>query len=261
MDAGVFLGASTRCPAAGLRASASHRPADRPRLRSFDLCLCDDYMAGLINERHGTRLKAGDSFEPFLRDNLVDLRGEVDLRVGDIRDIEPADDVEILFLDVCKDPAINAHVVASFFPRLIPGVSVLVHQDFVHESLPWIHVSMGVLADHFAFAGVVGEFGPSAVYLCTRAVPETVRDVYGFASLPVLGAAFGTAVSPLDPVQRYFVDMAYARLLAGRGLSKMALAEMDRLDSLHDQLRRRYPYLPTTERHRARLHTRWATDP
>lgn len=258
IDAGAFLGASTNCLRNGLRQNPAYRTFEASRIVSLDLCRCDEYMANLINTLHGTTLRVGDDFSHLLEANVSDGEGDVDLRVGDIRDQQPEDSVEILFLDVCKSPAINDHVLKAFFPKLIPGLSVVIHQDFVHESLPWIHVSMGMLSEYFDYVGVVGDFGPSAVYLCRKPLPTGLCDIYPFASVAVLRAAFASAVAPLTEVQRYFTDMAFVRLLAGRGLMPEALAELDRLDTLFDRLRETCAYLPPTAIHRARLDTAWA---
>ena len=53
VDAGIFLGASTVCFSLGLqaRAGSSSPPAIgvRPELLSFDLAVCDDVVAPIIN--------------------------------------------------------------------------------------------------------------------------------------------------------------------------------------------------------------------
>jgi hypothetical protein len=69
IDAGVFLGASTNVFAVGLR----ERPdVDRLRqpVQSYDLGVCDEIMAERINDHYQVRLKAGDSFLPYLRENI-----------------------------------------------------------------------------------------------------------------------------------------------------------------------------------------------
>ena len=259
IDAGIFLGASTNCLRDGLKSNPSYTDFEGPQIISFDLCECDEYMANLINQLYGTSLKIGDDFSSLLLSNLGTSDADVRLHIGDIRDQIPDREIEILFLDICKAPAINDHILRAFFPKLIPGVSVVIHQDFVHESLPWIHVSMGLLSDYFDFVGVTGEFGPSAVYLCTKQLPVGLCDIYPIASLPVLRAAFAHAVAPLTEVQRYFVDLAFTRLLGARGLMTEAVAELDRLDRLYDRFRQLCTYLPSTDRHRARLGTPWTT--
>jgi hypothetical protein len=49
-----------------------------------------------------------------------------------------------------------------------PWQSVLIHQDFVHDWLPWIHVTMGALAPYFEFISTVLW---SAVWLNTKPIP------------------------------------------------------------------------------------------
>ena len=108
----------------------------------------------------------------------------------------------MLFLDVCKTSEVNAHIIKEFFPRLIPGHSVLLQQDFIHEWLPWIHVTMGLFEPYFQFLGVVGE-SPTAVWLNTRKIPEPTpweveggSDLYRSARLPRLVELFERGIEP-----------------------------------------------------------------
>jgi hypothetical protein len=142
IDAGTFVGASTNVFAYGL---GERRDVDVIRRRwikpiqSYDLGICDDIMAGRINDHYDAGLKPGDSFLPYLRRNIAGLE-LAHLNEGDICQYSAESPVEILFLDVCKTKEVSRHTVQAFYSRLIPGRSVLIHQDFVHEWLPWIHV-------------------------------------------------------------------------------------------------------------------------
>src|SRR5271157_3386568 len=99
VDAGIFLGSSTRTFTAGLR----DRPdldrlleAGRP-VRSYDLGLCDDYMASLINAHYGTSSKSGDSFLEILQNNIQGCEDCVQFFAGDIRDQTIDSPIEVLF--------------------------------------------------------------------------------------------------------------------------------------------------------------------
>jgi hypothetical protein len=253
VDAGIFLGSSTRTFTAGLR----DRPdldrllaAGRP-VRSYDLGLCDDHMASLTNTHYGTSYKSGDSFLEILQHNIQGCEDCVQFFAGDIKNQTIDSLIEMLFLDVCKTPELNAHIIKEFFPRLIPGHSVLIQQDFVHELLPWLHVTMGLLKPYFRFLGVVGE-SPSAVWLNTRKIPsptpwekEGGNDLYWTAPLPRLLELFERGIEPLtSEKQRYLVELAKSRMIAERGDKPGALRLLERLDLRFDQLHGRPSYYP-----------------
>ncbi len=253
VDAGIFLGSSTRAFTAGLR----ERPnldrllgSGRP-IRSYDLGLCDDYMASLINTHYKTQYKPGDSFLELLRENIRGCCDCVEFFAGDIRNQTIDAPIEVLFLDVCKNPAVNAHIIKEFFPRLIPGHSVLIQQDFVHEMLPWIHVTMGVFKPYFRFLGIVGD-SPSGVWLNTRKIPtptpwEVVGggDLYRSTPLPQLLELFERGIECLkNENQRDMIELAKSRLIAERGDKPAALRLLARLDLRFDQLHDRPSYYP-----------------
>jgi len=252
-DAGIFLGSSTRSFTAGLR----DRPdlerllrAGRP-VRSYDLGLCDDHMAAMTNAHYGTRFESGDSFLEILRNNIQGTEDCVQFFAGDIMNQTIDAPIEVLFLDVCKTSSVNAHVIKHFFPRLIAGHSVLIHQDFIHEYLPWIHITMGLFEPFFQFIGVIGE-SPSAVWLNTRTIPSPTPweqeggfDLYQSGPLPRLIELFERGIKSLTTEnQRYLVDLAKSRMIAERGDKPGSLEFLERLNLRFDRLRNRPHYYP-----------------
>jgi hypothetical protein len=149
----------------------------------------------------------------------------------------------VLFLDVCKTSAVNAHIIKEFFPRLIPGHSVLIQQDFIHEWLPWLHVTMGLFKPYFQFLGVVPG-SPSAVWLNTRRIPDPtpwVRegggDLYRSASLSRVVKLFEQGIQPIrDEKQLYLIELAKSLMLAERGDKPGAFRLLERLNLRFDEL-------------------------
>jgi hypothetical protein len=215
VDAGVFMGASTKAFVAGLRQRAdAHclRSRRAKPIQSYDLGVCNEDMANRINQRYGSHLKSGDCFLPYLQKNV---RGSADLAIlnqGDICQYTLSEPCEILFLDVCKTREINWHTVKTFYTRLIPGKSLLIHQDFIHPWLPWIHVTMGWLADYFEFIGT-SLFG-SAVWLNSRQIVDPGEDPFLAGDSAALERLFNRATSVIkDSAQRGFLDLAHVQLL------------------------------------------------
>lgn len=84
----------------------------------------------------------------FLEDFKYFLRPYIDnitIHSGDIlRERWKYGDIDLLFVDLCKDIRIFNHVAIEFFAHLKPG-SFLVHQDFSRPRLPWLHYSAGIM--------------------------------------------------------------------------------------------------------------------
>jgi hypothetical protein len=78
--------------------------------------------------------------------------------------------VEILFIDVAKTWDIQRHLLREFFPHLIPGVSVVVQQDYFFVSCYWIHLIMESLSEYFRPAHVTE--GPTLGFEVVAPVPR-----------------------------------------------------------------------------------------
>jgi len=69
-----------------------------------------------------------------------------------------------------------------FFPHLIPGISLVIQQDYIHFALPWIHITMERLAEYFETLDYFRS--GSAVYRLKRALPaETFGRLCRFFSI------------------------------------------------------------------------------
>lgn len=217
VDAGIFLGASTRCFGEGVR-SNPHRQEimgkwPRP-IVSYERAIVNPNMPDFF-ERHGLAFSAaqGESFESELRRNIAPVEDLVDLRIGDFMDATDIDcPVEILFLDILKTPALSLRAFQRFHSKLIPGRSLVVHQDYFFEELPWIKTHQEALADYFEF---VGEIGSSAVFLCTKQIPQGVldgleNDVPPAEQLRLASIAMQRSA---DPARRFFMALSKVRLI------------------------------------------------
>lgn len=230
VDAGIFLGASTRCFGEGLRANARYdefRQSWPQPVVSFERAIVNPNMPDFF-KRHGMAFSAehGESFEAELRRNIEPVKDLVDLRVGDImQTAEVTHPVEILFLDILKDPGVSAHTVRSFYPKLIPGRSVVIQQDYFYERLPWIKTHQEIFREHFDF---VGEIGSSAIFLCVKEITEAAVDVLAGEIPPAeqLRLASIAMQRSADPSRRFLMALSKMRLvqkLQGRAAARAYL--------------------------------------
>lgn len=218
VDAGTFLGASTVCFSLGLKSRMNLAPP-RPQLLSFDLALCDHVVAPIINWHfpNDPPLAAGDTFAPLLERLLEPYAPWLTLSIGDIRQTLTTLDrpVEIFFLDCAKLASVNEHLMRVVLPHLVPGHSVIIQQDYFHEWLPWLHVSMGVLKDHVAY---IGGAGTSAFFLVTQEITPELADHAATAWRTAKGAEgmalFDAGMTPDPwPSEAYFLSLVRASAL------------------------------------------------
>lgn len=123
------------------------------------------------------------------------------------------------------------HIARAFFPRLIPGRSLLVHQDFTHTApvTATNHLLMWYLRDHFQCVYPVPS-STSVVYLCTGAVdgatlPEFTPELF---PLEAIEAAWEHSLGCVDPGQVPTVLLCKIAYLAERGHDAEVVAEARR---------------------------------
>ena len=181
VDGGSFLGSSLVAEARGLEAnpvlpelSFADFPSAKP-IHGYELGHHPAPAQRVAERRRsygGGEYVLGESFVPALEQVIAPHRDLIELHIGDLTEMRwDGSPVEVAFIDVCKTPALNAHVSREFYPALVAGASRLVHQDFFYDQLPWIRVTMGYLADYFRWEGQVAS---SSVYTTIRSVPKDV---------------------------------------------------------------------------------------
>jgi hypothetical protein len=184
VDGGAFLGGSTLALACGVRDNSTLANR-RGRLHSYDRFISDKYVAQFV-----PGYPEGSSTRPYYDGVIADVAEHVMVHEGDITTMPwPADrEIEILFIDVAKSWDVNDHLLQDFFPRLIPGVSTVIQQDYHWPHTPWLSVTMELLADHVTYLGSMP--WATAYYRWERAIapgelPARLRDL-GFERLRTL---------------------------------------------------------------------------
>ncbi len=229
VDGGAFLGGSAAAFAEGMKAAGRTR---RHAIRSYELGLCDRFMAQAFKDWLGLEMREGDSFAALLERNLEPYGDLIDLRLGDIHEtaIVETDPVEVLFLDVCKSAEINAFVTRHFFPQLRPGESLLVQQDFYSGNLPWLHMTLGQFADRLECLGSAD----STMFYRLRApigAEEAARDPWTTMPTADAMACFERAIpTQLSPDQKYQLDLCRAIALYYRDEQAAAREALHRLE-------------------------------
>jgi len=218
VDAGIFLGASTRRFGEGIQANADFTAIQKrwPKpIVSFERGIINPGMPAFF-KRNNVNItgKPGDSFAAQVLENVKPVAKLVDLRIGDIlaTALDIKDPIEILFLDVLKLPEISKFAIRKFFPLLIPGVSVVVQQDYFYERLPYIKTDQEFFGDYFVY---LGEVGSSALFLYTEAIPKElfVRWEAGVPSREQERLASIAMQRSVDPARRFMMGLSKVRLM------------------------------------------------
>lgn len=228
VDAGVFLGGTTKCLVEGIKANRAFQEGKaRKVIKAYDRFLVDgEVYARFLKGKLGYERHLGDSFRDVFDRLMEGDKAFVDLHPGDILTMSWTFDsfIEILGLDVCKGDELTAHTARMFFPHLRPYQSLLINQDYVFERQPQIAVLMEALSDHFV---KLAELDCSGVFLCTKELlPAQVEVAVGRMSdreeaLGLMQSAVDKATSPRA---RFTLSMGYARLAADRGDRQRASA-------------------------------------
>ena len=198
IDAGAFCGASAAAFAAGVSASSrlaiyesgagarsGFTGSQRGPVVSYDKFVdADSFEREFIKEAFGATMTKGDAFLDYFLNAVAPYRDLVRVEVGDFLEKNwGGQPIEVLFLDICKTRALNAHAIAEFMPYLIPGHSLVIQQDFMGVWLPHINWCMEYLKDYFEV--VDAECGPSRVYRLKEAIPGSVLQPIVTGEIPL----------------------------------------------------------------------------
>lgn len=238
VDLGCYVGAETIVFAEGLRQNERRQQmAQRPLIHAFD---------------NFEKVEGGDpNFlveTPLLQEFAINLhahRKDVCVYAGDITGYAwpPVRPIEILFNDVSKSPEINAFVIKEFFPRLVPGKSVLIQQDYYDDHY-WVPVSMEKLAEYFEV--IAGPIGGTRAYLCTKPITDTVLAEAGRIDLFADIELMKRVISSYGGWYSDLFKIAAARMM-------VSAKRLDEARHIHDEVNARYPDHRVLQRRLARL--------
>jgi tetratricopeptide (TPR) repeat protein len=233
VDAGSFLGRSAWCFAQGVAENRTIATKPARVIHCFDNFIVNDQLTvEAIRRAFGLRLPIGSSTRRLFDSATAPVAEWLDVHEGDFHVYEwRARPIEILLVDIAKSASLNQRLVETMFPLLIPGRSIVVHQDYHHPWLPYLHATMELLHDYFEV--VEPRTDDSAAFLLTRPLPaEAVRAAAAVHTLPLASrlALMDAAIERLPPDSRCYVQLARAHLLGReRGYEAMrdALATID----------------------------------
>lgn len=170
IDAGCFLGGSTNALCRGLRAVALN-PAHNRKVIAIDRFVVDEQYLLEELSRRSIDVRLGESFLDIFLRSIRDNLDLVEVRAGELLKVGRVDSpIEVLTIDLAKSPSLNAYVLRHWFRRLIPGRSIVIHQDLHSPYFPWIASTMGFLLDYFDI--LVPKAEETCVFRLKSTIPE-----------------------------------------------------------------------------------------
>lgn len=202
VDAGCFLGGSTLALASGLRDNPRFQAAPRNAvIHTYDLFAVEPWTIGIYFPED-TSLDM--SFESMFRENIAPFADLVAVHSGDVtRAPVPNAPIEILFIDLAKHWTTNDAIVRAFFPKLIPGRSLIIQQDYLYQiATGWLPVTMEYFSEYFEIVDHT-ELN-SVVFLYTKAAPPEAfaRDVIQSLTRSEMRTLADRAISRFKPPQQ-----------------------------------------------------------
>ncbi|MEM7743392.1 MAG: hypothetical protein AAF409_06740 [Pseudomonadota bacterium] len=163
-DLGCFAGGSSARLAAGL-AAGGHGAV----LHAYDHFLIQEEQKARYLYPAGIKPFEGTDMLPAVRQLLRPWAEQLVFHKGNLREIGWAGGpIELLFIDAAKTPQTTDFIAGVFMPSLIPGHSLVIHQDYQHWRQPWVPAQMELLSDCFEL--VAWTFKGTAVFRCCAPV-------------------------------------------------------------------------------------------
>jgi len=218
VDGGSFLGGSTAALLAGVRDRPE--PWRGPPVASYDLFRVEAYTL----KKFFPDATVGDSFRQQYDAHLARFDVPVNVHEGDITRIGwSGEPIDVLFLDVLKSPEITDAVLRDFFPSLMPGRSVIVHQDYAAHYTPWVPIFVELMHDSLTLVDWM-EWG-THVFLLEREVPTGIS--VASLGLDTRFELLEHAISRADGWVRGMLELSRTALIVERDGPEAGAADAD----------------------------------
>lgn len=205
VDLGCWLGSTTIPLTSGLLKNSAFANSGR-KVHAYDLFEWFNWMETSVA---GTglygRYREGDNFVDEFRLRIEPIVDHVEVYAGDLKQIGwSGGEIEFLLVDAMKGWDLAASIVRGFYPLLIPGQSLVFHQDFAHHFTPWIHLIQWKLRDHFNHVEEVPN-SQSVVFRCIKQIERSDVELdwgFDFFDDDAVNAAFAFSMGLVSEEKR-----------------------------------------------------------
>jgi glycosyltransferase involved in cell wall biosynthesis len=218
VDLGCWLGSASICFAQGLeqnnRVALKHK-----RIHAYDLFIWEStYMERSVeNTKFAGRYQHGESFFDGFLELTQPWSDLIEVRAGDLTKLTwNRGSIEYLFIDAMKTWELSCNILRNFFPSLVPGKSLIHHNDFTDSWSAWIHLITYRLRSYFTHRDSLLN---AAVFDYHRAIPLSVIEELSSCRLSLdcfsrqeINAAFDYSLDFVDPAMKHNIVAAKAML-------------------------------------------------
>lgn len=179
IDAGAAFGASAYSLASGLARNPSRWDT---RVHSYDLFTSEAEYVSALATQYFRPVKTGDDIFDIYEYQVGKYRNLIRPHRGDfLRYKWDGSRIDVLMVDMAKSPDLNVRIIEQFYPCLVPGESLLVHQDFYFSWLTYIHISMQYLAHRFEIVDRLIPDGSRLFLLKDAITADEIEHVRSFS--------------------------------------------------------------------------------
>ena len=221
VDLGCWMGSSTLPLAEGVSKQLKN-PNSSGKIFAYDLFIWEEWMDDCLKFMPplNKSYRPGESF----RGEFEFYVGEYDnviVREQDLLNAKWEDGyIELLFVDAMKTPQLALAIEKQFFPKVIEGKGVIVHQDFVHYYTYWIHILTYRLRKFLTPLYDVKD-SASTAFQCKKEIPQEIVDSESFEIEALcedeIEEAFVYSLSLIDSLLSHRVVAAKALLYHRKG--------------------------------------------
>jgi hypothetical protein len=237
VDLGSWFGSTTCALAEGLLSNPS-LSARKKSIHAFDQFIWEPWMEPIVkNTAFEGFFKKGDDFVEAFKQQTKKYENQIILSKVDLTKYEwQGERIEFLLIDAMKSWSLANHIIQCFYPFLIPGKSVVLHQDFSHFFTYWIHLIQYRMKDYFTPQEDVIKYNSLAFDLIKPIPTDLISRNYSLAdfSPEEIEAAFSYSRSLVAPENLPHIDAANIMAVKDKMGKDHALP-------LFHQLTREYP--------------------
>lgn len=205
VDLGCWFGSTTYSLAEGLTGNKRIK-RDQKKIYAYDLFLWEAWMDPFVKgTKWDNSFQHNDSFLPVFNERISKYKNYVVTRPADLTKEKWGDGaIEFLLVDAMKSWELLNAIQKNFYPFLIPGKSIVLHQDFCHYYTYWIHLLNYRFRSYFEPADDKN-FGSSMAFRLLKSIPEELLSkTYSLQdfSTAEIEEAFAFSLSLVEPVSK-----------------------------------------------------------
>ena len=235
VELGTFLGRSTIHLASGIRDSGY-----TTKLHCADLFKWNKAFNNLSID-YGLNIEHGDDFQPYFEANVRPVYDNIKVIKSALRDYQwEGGPIEILFLDAPKSMQDISVTLPKFARHLVPGLSIVVMQDYLHSPSFPLAMVLSTLRGELELIHTVS-LSSTASFAVTKHMdfykPLPEWNFFKWNRKQMLDA-WDHILKPLDPQPRNYLEPGLSMMLMDVGDEEEALRRIRHIEFTAEGLER-----------------------